>query len=262
MTEFLFGIRPVRAALIASKRKIFRLLIRKDLSSSLGKKTPFEEIESLARAKNILIERVGKAQLGSVCANGVHQGVVIEASPLKIPELKELPDRNPHRNQLWVGIDGVTDPQNFGSLIRSCYFFGASGVFIPKKNSSDPSPVASKASSGALELMELGLCHDMASFLRGAKRSGWKIFGTTAQPSTSWTPFNQADVAPKSVLLLGSEGSGLQQAVLSECDSLLSIPCFSQSQHRDLVGSLNVGVAGAVLFHHFLGTGKILRSLP
>ena len=81
-----------------------------------------------------------------------HQNLIIKCSPLSATQSKPL---NTYPEGLYIFCDKITDPQNFGAIIRSALFYGAKNIFISKKNSSPLNSTVSKASAGALELMEI-----------------------------------------------------------------------------------------------------------
>ena len=99
---------------------------------------------------------------------------MLDASPLEMVKIQELDAvlHDEEKGFLWVALDEVTDPQNLGAIIRSAYFFGASGVVLCAKNSALLSGVVSKASAGSLELMELRCCKNRMQFLASSAENG------------------------------------------------------------------------------------------
>ncbi|KAL2455758.1 tRNA/rRNA methyltransferase (SpoU) family protein [Forsythia ovata] len=115
-----------------------------------------------------------------------------------------------------VALDEVTDPQNLGAIIRSAYFYGASGVVLCAKNSAPLSGVASKASAGSLELMELRSCKNMTQFLTFSAENGWRVLGGSV--SARAIPLNEVVPGAPKILVLGSEGTGLRPLVERFCN--------------------------------------------
>ncbi|KAI6677854.1 hypothetical protein NL676_038650 [Syzygium grande] len=172
-------------------------------------------------------------------------------------------------------LDEVTDPQNLGAIIRSAYFFGASGVVLCAKNSAPLSGVVSKASAGSLELMELRYCKNMMQFLTSSAENGWRVLGGSV--SSKSVPLNDISPGVPTILVLGSEGTGLRPLVERSCTELIRIPGNissdvtageannaeegietnnSAEEFRSFlaVESLNVSVAAGVLLHHLIGS--------
>ncbi|KAJ6957927.1 hypothetical protein NC653_039787 [Populus alba x Populus x berolinensis] len=288
--EGVFGVGPVLAALSAGRREFYALYIQEglDLSGNNRKrkdKKGFEKVLRMAKKIGLSTKEVSKHDLNMIVDNRPHQGLVLDASPLEMVKIQELdavlPDEE--KGSLWVALDEVTDPQNLGAIIRSAYFFGASGVVLCAKNSAPLSGVVSKASAGSLELMELRYCKNMMQFLVSSAENGWRVLGG----SVSSKAVSLSEVLPgqPTILVLGSEGTGLRPLVERSCTQLVRIPgnipvdatvgggdevkdeeinleCSSAEFRSFLaVESLNVSVAAGVLLHHLIGNNNENRSI-
>ncbi|KAM6557730.1 hypothetical protein CsatB_004749 [Cannabis sativa] len=281
--ECIYGVGPVLAALSAGRREFFALHIQEglDLSSNNRKKKDkkgFEKVLKMAEKIGLTINEVSKHDLNMVVDNRPHQGLVLDASPLEMVKIKELDPISieEEKNSLWIALDEVTDPQNLGAIIRSSYFFGASGVILCAKNSAPLSGVVSKASAGSLELMELRYCKNMMQFLTSSAENGWRVLGGSV--SSKAIPLNDVVPGEPTILVLGSEGTGLRPLVERSCTQLVKIPSnvpvdlipgqdeqletadnsVGGSANADFrsflaVESLNVSVAAGVLIHHLIG---------
>ncbi|GMP59644.1 hypothetical protein CsSME_00022853 [Camellia sinensis var. sinensis] len=280
--EGIYGVGPVLAALLAGRREFYALYVQEglDLSGNNRKKKDkkgFERVLRVAEKIGLSIKEVSKHDLNMVADNRPHQGLVVDASPLEMVGIKEL-DPFPvegEKDSLWVALDEVTDPQNLGAIIRSAYFFGASGVVLCAKNSAPLSGVVSKASAGSLELMELRSCKNMMQFLVSSAENGWRVLGGSV--SSRAIPLNEVEPGAPTILVLGSEGTGLRPLVERSCTQLVRIPgsipvdinagyengetsgidrgCSGEEFRSFLaVESLNVSVAAGVLLHHLIGS--------
>ncbi|KAF9614653.1 hypothetical protein IFM89_019630 [Coptis chinensis] len=279
--EGIYGVGPVLAALSSRRRDFYTIYVQEglDLSNNNRKKKDkkgFEKILKIAEKIGLAKKEMSKHDLNMVVDNRPHQGLVLDASPLEIVNVREL-DRvtvNGEKGPLWVALDEVTDPQNLGAIIRSAYFFGAAGVVLCAKNSAPLSGVVSKASAGSLELMELMSCKNMMQFLSSSAENGWRVLGGSV--SSRAIPLNEVPAGAPTVLVLGSEGTGLRPLVERSCTDLIRIPgsipidsCArggedekadeldhgSGEEFRSFlaVESLNVSVAAGVLLHHLVG---------
>ncbi|KAK6941454.1 tRNA/rRNA methyltransferase, SpoU type [Dillenia turbinata] len=276
--EGVYGVGPILAALSAGRREFYALYVQEgiDLSSNNRKKKDkkgFEKILRIAERIGLSKKEVSKHDLNMVVDNRPHQGLVLDASPLELVNIRELDSVSVDGEigPLWVALDEVTDPQNLGAIIRSSYFFGASGVVLCAKNSAPLSGVVSKASAGSLEIMELRSCKNMMQFLSSSAENGWRVLGGSV--SARALPLNEVAPGPPTILVLGSEGTGLRPLVERSCNDLIRIPGnFSvdltagveenetaemDSGHSPeafrsflAVESLNVSVAAGVLLHH------------
>lgn len=272
--EGLYGVGPVLAALSAGRREFYALYVQEGLSLSSNNrkrkdKKGFERVLKMAENIGISIKETSKHDLNMVADNRPHQGLVLDASPLEMVKIKELDPVSIEEDQpfLWVALDEVTDPQNLGAIIRSAYFFGASGVVLCAKNSAPLSGVVSKASAGSLELMEMRYCNNMMQFLISSAENGWRVLGGSVSPKA--IALNEIPPGQPTILVLGSEGTGLRPLVERSCTHLVRIPgnipvdvtagvvddMTSDEQFRSFmaVESLNVSVAAGVLLHHLIG---------
>lgn len=227
--EGVYGVGPVLAALSASRREFYTLYVQEglDLSSNNKKKKDkkgFERVLKMAEKIGLTIKETSKHDLNMVVDNRPHQGLVLDASPLEMVKIKELDPVSIEEDagSLWVALDEVTDPQNLGAIIRSAYFFGASGVVLCAKNSAPLSGVVSKASAGSLELMELRYCKNMMQFLTSSAENGWRVLGGSVAPKS--IPLNEVSPGEPTILVLGSEGTGLRPLVERSCTHLIRIP--------------------------------------
>lgn len=288
--EGIYGVGPVLAALSAGRREFYALYVQQglDLSSNNRKKKDkkgFERVLKMAEKLNLSIKEESKHDLNMVTDNRPHQGLILDASPLEMVKIHELEPVSIEegKGSLWVALDEVTDPQNLGAIIRSSYFFGATGIVLCAKNSAPLSGVVSKASAGSLELMELRYCKNMMQFLVSSAENGWRVLGGSV--SSKAISLNEIEPGPPTILVLGSEGTGLRPLVERSCTQLVkiagNIPSdLSTSDELEgestglncespgkeflsflAVESLNVSVATGVLLHHLIGKRSV-DSLP
>lgn len=285
--EGVYGVGPVLAALSAGRREFYALYVQEGLdfcSNNRKKKDKkgFERVLKIAEKIGLSVKEVSKHDLNMVVDNRPHQGLVLDASPLEMVKIKELDPISIEegRGCLWVALDEVTDPQNLGAIIRSAYYFGASGIVLCAKNSAPLSGVVSKASAGSLELMELRYCKNMMQFLVSSSENGWRVLGGSV--SSKSVSLDEIVPGPPTILVLGSEGTGLRPLVEKSCTHLVRIPgnfpvdltaseldgetiglnngeiSGREFQSFLAVESLNVSVAAGVLLHHL--TGKKLEA--
>mmetsp|Transcript_10935 Transcript_10935/g.33532 ORF Transcript_10935/g.33532 Transcript_10935/m.33532 type:complete len:363 (+) Transcript_10935:365-1453(+) len=242
--DLLFGANPVLAALQSRRRsEMYALWI---VSSATSRDRP-EIVEVVERAKrlDIPVKEASKGDLNSLCDNRPHQGVILEASPLSFEPLSSLPATD--QNEVWLVLDEVTDPMNFGALARSALFLRSSGLAVAEKNCCPMTPTASKASSGALEQMPVHAVRNLPQFLQKCADNGWRVLG--ASMDTKAVPLKELSLDRPTLIVLGSEGFGLRTNVSNACTEHVKIGAGGVGT----VDSLNVSVAGAVLLHHFLG---------
>ncbi|KAG9449083.1 hypothetical protein H6P81_009048 [Aristolochia fimbriata] len=227
--EGVYGVGPVLAALTAGRREYYALFVQEGLDFSGNNrrkkdKRGIEKALKIAEKIGLTIKESSKHDLNMIVDNRPHQGLILDASPLQMVGIRELdPVSDKEENaQLWVALDEVTDPQNLGAIVRSAYYFGAAGIVLCAKNSAPLSGVVSKASAGALELVELRSCKNMMQFLTSSGENGWRVLGGSVSPRA--VPLNDVKTGVPTILVLGSEGSGLRPLVEKSCTQLIRIP--------------------------------------
>lgn len=164
--------------------------------------------------------------------------------------------------QVWLALDEVTDPQNFGALLRSAHFFGASGVVACAKNSASLTATVSKSSAGAVEVMRVHSTANMMRFLKRSRENGWRVVGTSVSERSG--PLHELPAgpgAPPTIVVLGNEGYGVRANVLRECEFLVEVAgdgggAVVEGAKASTVDSLNVSVTGGVVLFHLLAGAK------
>jgi 23S rRNA (guanosine2251-2'-O)-methyltransferase len=232
MAEYVHGIHSIEQALQKGAGTGTLLVSRQSPRIS--------QLMELAEKKGVPVSEVGDGELTQLCGSEAHRGVLLalerpsasQRSSLK-HHLKELDDDK----SLVLVLDGITDPQNLGAILRSADQFGVQLVIIPSRRSAQENQTVSKVSSGASEYVPLVVVPNIVSSLESLKGQGFWIFGADMEGK----PTGQLDLNGKVCIVLGSEGAGMHRLVRERCDFLVSIPA---SGHVD---SFNVSVAAGIL---------------
>uniref|UniRef100_G3MKC5 rRNA methyltransferase 1, mitochondrial n=1 Tax=Amblyomma maculatum TaxID=34609 RepID=G3MKC5_AMBMU len=266
--ERVFGLHPVLLALRARRRVLYELYVGegKVSSSEVLQRSPLLlEILNAAKEQGLSVSRCSNNHLKQLCSGGTHQGVCLDASKLPVPLGDSLLDKLDNheleaseRKPLWLYMDRVQDPMNFGAVLRSSCYFGVQKVFAPSIDSCRPSPTVSKASSGALEMMEMYTLQTPAKFLMELKARGWWIVGTSSfsdqvrhggQDGGAHAPTWDLPPPDRAVMLIvGNEGQGMLPEVSALCDSIICVAPYGGQESP--IGSLNVSVAAGIVLHH------------
>ncbi|GJQ11797.1 hypothetical protein GpartN1_g3588.t1 [Galdieria partita] len=253
--DFIYGVTPVYAALTVKTRNPIRCLYLQEKADFSKRKDAalLQQIIQMAEEANIPSKTLNKGDLNNLSGQRPHQGIVLQAAPLQLDYIDQLPSAGLSPNKpapVWLALDEVMDPQNLGSLLRTACFLGITGVAICNKNSAPLSGTVSKASAGAMELMTIHAVRNMSRFLQNSQRQGWYILGASMEKDT----VNIENIHPSIpvVLVLGSEGFGLRTNVQNVCDGFVAIQRrFSSNCNTEvafsIIDSLNVGVAGGIL---------------
>jgi 21S rRNA (GM2251-2'-O)-methyltransferase len=257
--EVLFGIHPVRLALMCKRRVLHRVyMTHRELDQEVNEK--LVEIESLAARADVPTERVSSGFLRNIAGGRPHQGVCMNVGPLKLEScVEEISDPAVSTDTLplWLVVDRVVDPMNFGAVLRSAHFLGANRLLSVEAGNCSLTPVVSKASSGAMEVMKIFKVDDLLTFLQEKQSSGWSVVGTNGwtrmgsfEKTSKCIELSQFKMEKPTILVIGNEGDGVRNEVLSICDKVLVIS--PSAQVHDGVHSLNVSVATGIVLHSLL----------
>lgn len=233
--DFIIGRRAVMEAL-KGKRELNKLLVQESASGG-----SFSEIIHRAKEQAVVVQTVPRAKLDDITQRGNHQGVVAYVAAKAYVELDELiAIALKKKPALLVMLDGIEDPHNLGSILRSVDAAGASGVIIPKHRAVPLTGTVAKASAGALEHVEVARVVNLSQAIDALKEAGFWLVGADAKaPTFHW----QADFTMPTVLVIGNEGEGLARLTTERCDMLVKLPMHGQ------VASLNAGVATGILLY-------------
>lgn len=239
-TSLIVGRNPVREALERRPEQVEKVMIRRGASGEA-----ISAIRSVASDAGVPVQHVPDARLHHEAGDVNHQGVVAIAAPVQYRVASDLlADIAPSwdavraRKPLLLAIDRVTDPRNFGAILRSAAAAGVDGVFVPNQHMAPLNAAAIKASAGTATRVPIARVNDLPELLQQLKeRSYWVIGADGTAEESVWT----MEWDRPTVLVIGSEGEGLRSAVRDVCDHLVAIPM------RGPVESLNVSVAAGIL---------------
>lgn len=200
-----------------------------------------EYIKSIAGERGIEVKEIDKAQLSQYSAARLHQGVIARVLSYSYVDVDDILDAARSKNQepFVVLLDGITDPHNFGAIIRTAECMGAHGIIIPKNRSVGITPAVVKASAGAVEYVSIAAVTNIVRTMDYLKKAGLWIMGA----DSGGKPCRSFDFKGPIGLVIGGEGVGLRRLVKEQCDALLSIPM------RGHITSLNASVAAGMLMY-------------
>lgn len=237
MSRFVYGVNPVLEALRAHPRDVVRVLVERGREGRRSQGA--DRVAQAAADAGVKVDEVPHGDLAHRSRSGVHQGVGAELTEFRYAELEDLFETAGGAAILLV-LDGVTDPQNLGALVRSAHALGASGVVVPKDRAAGITPAAFKAAAGALEHCPVARVTNLSRAIDQMKEQGiW----TVALAADAEKDLGAIDLTVPIALVLGSEGEGVRPLVRKTCDHVARIPMAGQ------VGSLNVAAAGAVALY-------------
>ena len=246
-----YGVGPVRE-LIARKPKSVRAIWVDPKRADRATTDPVAEIVVAARAAGVRVDDTDRRALERAAGEGArHQGVVAWLGPYQYADLDTLvAGPGP---ALLIALDGVEDPRNLGAILRSAYLLGAGGVIIPEHRAAAVTPLVSKASAGASELLPIAQVGNLVRALDELRDHGlWRV-AIHAAPEAR--PIGELDATLPLCLVLGAEGGGVRPLVAKTCDFHAVIPMVGSG-----VGSFNVSVAAALALYEITGRRTALRN--
>ena len=235
----IFGRNAVKEAVKAG-RSIDKILVQAEPDGSL------REIVALAKDAKVIVHEVNRRKLDEVCLpfghggkTANHQGIVAYTAGVEYCDVADILALAAERGErpFVVVLDGVEDPHNLGSIIRSADCAGVHGVILGKHRSAPVTAAAVKASAGASEHMKIARVVNISAALEELKAAGLWIAGADMAGESMY----KQDMTGAFALVIGNEGEGLSRLVKERCDYLVSIP---MNGHVD---SLNAGVAAGIL---------------
>ena len=240
--ELVYGRQPVREILRAGRRAVSLVV----LSDGVKDSEEVLEIKNLCAERGVRIEFYKREDLEAWVNGANHQGVVAFCAEFPYCEVDEIADALAAApgNAVVVVLDHVQDPQNLGSILRTCECAGVLGVVLPVDRAVAVTPAAVRASAGASEHLRIARISNLVSALERFKGAGAWITGLEAVPGAK--PYVKVDYKGKACLVIGSEAHGICSPVRRKCDFLSRLPLLGR------VNSLNAGVAAAVALYEML----------
>ena len=233
---FIIGQHAVIEALRNPKRKVLRVFLTEESKKNIHRKSPkknlLEDVKIYFKTKKELDKYTTKENL-------LHQGYVAEIEHLEKPILKDFIKEK--KDTTLVCLDGVTDPRNIGSLIRSAASFGIDGVIIKERHFPNESKLMYKAASGSIEYINIFEVSNINSTLKNLKNKNFWVYGFDGNGDKNFTDIKWQG---NNILLFGSEGSGMHYHTSKHADFLVKIDINKN------IESLNISNAAAIVFHY------------
>lgn len=238
MSRVVFGVRPIEELCRARPRDVVIVYVADGYRSK-----EIEAAVAVAKDRGITVEFRPRALVADLAASPHHQGMAAVAGEFQYARVDDMlaAAKVAGEPTLLLVLDCITDPQNFGALVRSAEVLGAHGVIVPDKHAAPVTGSVVKASAGASERMRIARVHNLLGTIDWLREQGIAVWGGAAEADA--VPLVKADLRGPVALIVGAEGKGLRTAVARRCSSLVKIP------QRGQVSSLNASVAGAILLY-------------
>jgi len=235
--DLVIGVNPILEKLKTSPEEISAILFAR------GPLRPvLKSIESDAQKLQIEIKFVEAKELDHLAQGQSHQGVLARVRAYSYAPFSELEKivASEARPQRVLILDGITDPRNFGAILRTAEAVAVAHIIIPKDRSVGITPVVLKASAGAANHLRIHRVTNLRRAITLLKGEGFWIVGLDANATEN---YDSKEYPHKLGIVLGSEGRGIRPLISQECDYLVRIPM------KGKISTLNVAVAGAILLY-------------
>ena len=235
VVDFVFGRHAVVEALQTPDR-VNRVFIQEGTSGRDAAK-----VIDLAREKGIQVQTVPKTKIEDLVGNAVHQGLVASIAAYEYADLEDVFQKAEEKGEdpFIVILDGVEDPHNLGSILRTADATGVHGIIIPKRRSASLTATVAKASTGAIEHVPVVRVTNLTQTIEQLKARGVWVFGT----DMNGTDYRKWNTKGPLAIVMGNEGKGVSRIVKESVDEMVTIPMVGHVQ------SLNASVASALMMY-------------
>lgn len=239
MQEKLAGVNSIMEAL-KGRRKIHKIFVQEGRG---GKR--IEELLKLAEKRGVYWQYVDRQRLDQMYTQSNHQGIVAQVDTFEYATVDQILERAAFSQQepFILILDGIEDPQNLGSIIRTAECAGIHGIIVPRHNSAEITPAVVRASAGAAEHMPVAMETNLVNVIKQLKKNGLWIVAADMDGEQDY--FNCSMPSP-TALVVGGEGQGIRRLVKENCDLVVRIPMNGSIQ------SLNASVATALIIYEIL----------
>lgn len=200
------------------------------------------KIISMAKEKRIVIVEKDKRQMQQMAQNENYQGVIATVPPFEYCEIEDILEeaKNKNENPFILILDGIEDPHNLGSIIRTAETAGVHGIIIPKRRAATVNSTVGKVSAGAVEYMKIARVTNISNAIEKLKQQGIWICGTDINANKY---YYKEDFTGPIGIVIGNEGTGIGEKVKKNCDFLTKIPM------KGKVSSLNASVSTGIIVY-------------
>lgn len=216
--------------------------INKILVANGEKHGSIYKILAIAKERKIIVTEMERNKLNQIAQTPNNQGVIAIVPPYDYCEVEDILEEAKRKDEMpfILILDGIEDPHNLGSIIRTAETAGVHGIIIPKRRAVSVNSTVSKVSAGAVEYMKIARVNNINETIRYLKEQDVWICGTDMDTNTIYT---KQDYKMPIAIVIGSEGFGMSRLVKENCDFLVKIPM------KGKITSLNASVSAGIIMY-------------
>lgn len=230
--------------LLESDRDINKIYI-----SDGEKHGSINKIIALAKERKVIINEISKSKLNQIAQTENNQGVIAIVPPFNYCDVEDILELAKSRNEkpFILILDGIEDPHNLGSIIRTAETAGVHGIIIPKRRAAMVNSTVAKVSAGAVEYMKVARVNNINEAIEYLKKNDVWICGTDMSAEKY---YYDEDFTCGIGIIIGSEGFGMSRLVKENCDFLVKIPM------KGKITSLNASVSAGIIMYEVVKQRK------
>lgn len=234
-TEFVYG-HHASVESLKSTQEINKVWLQTGLQDKIR-----NEITQLAKKKKLVIQQAPKSKLDELTDGGNHQGVVLSEAAFEYASIDDLFEQADKKGEapFFVILDGIEDPHNLGSILRTADAAGVHGIIIPKRRAVQLTATVAKTSTGAIEHVPVARVTNLVNIVEELKKRNVWVFGT----DMAGDDYRRWDANGAVALIIGNEGRGISPLLKKKVDGMVTIPMVGHVQ------SLNASVAASLLIY-------------
>lgn len=234
-TEFVYG-HHASVESLKSTQEINKVWLQTGLQDKIR-----NEITQLAKKKKLVIQQAPKSKLDELTDGGNHQGVALSVAAFEYASIDDLFEQADKKGEapFFVILDGIEDPHNLGSILRTADAAGVHGIIIPKRRAVQLTATVAKTSTGAIEHVPVARVTNLVNIVEELKKRNVWVFGT----DMAGDDYRRWDANGAVALIIGNEGRGISPLLKKKVDGMVTIPMVGHVQ------SLNASVAASLLIY-------------
>ena len=200
------------------------------------------KIIAKAKENKVVIVEIEKEKLNKMAQTNNPQGVIAIVPPFDYASVDDILNEAKNKNEkaFILILDGIEDPHNLGSIIRTAETAGVHGIIIPKRRSAQVNSTVNKTSAGATNFMKIARVNNINETIEYLKNNDIWIYGTDGEAKEM---YYDEDMTGNVAIVIGSEGFGMSRLVKENCDFLLKIPM------KGKITSLNASVSAGIIMY-------------
>lgn len=235
LTEFVYG-HHASVESLKSTQEINKVWLQTGLQDKIR-----NEVTQLAKKKRLVIQQAPKSKLDELTDGANHQGVVLSVAAFEYASIDDLFDQADKKGEapFFIILDGIEDPHNLGSILRTADAAGVHGIIIPKRRAVQLTATVAKTSTGAIEHVPVARVTNLVNVVEELKKRNVWVFGT----DMAGDDYRRWDANGPVALIIGNEGRGISPLLKKKVDGMVTIPMVGHVQ------SLNASVAASLLIY-------------